>query len=305
MVLAVAASRPLRGRAPAKINLGLEVIGRRPDGYHELRSVFLRLALADDLLVRRLARRPTEDPGVDTLAVVGTRPTDDPTTDLVLRAATLLRSQARRALPPLAFELVKRVPVAAGLGGGSSDAATALRLAARAWGLSPTHQARLEMAADLGSDVPFFAAGLRVAWVEGRGERLTRLEPAGRLGVLLVRPAVHLSTREVFAAYDRLPRSTARDGRATLLSLVIGERLDPTDLAVALRDRNDLWAAALAVWPDLGELRAALEAQLGRPVLMTGSGPTLVALYPSSEEARQAARALDLDDAAVLVTRSA
>jgi 4-diphosphocytidyl-2-C-methyl-D-erythritol kinase len=301
----MAANRPLRGRAPAKINLGLEVIGRRPDGYHELRSVFLRLALADDLLVRAVGRPPTDDPGADTLLVAGPRPTDDPAEDLILRAAVLLRSQAQRALPPLAFELVKRVPVAGGLGGGSSDAAAALRLAARAWALSLTRQARLEMAARLGSDVPFFAAGWRAAWVEGRGERLTRLETAGRLGVLLVRPDVRLSTREVFAAYDRLPRPTGRDRRAPLPSLVSGERPDPAALAAGLRDRNDLWAAALAVWPDLGQLRAALEARLGRPILMTGSGPTLVALYPSSEEARQAARALDLSDAAVVVTRSA
>lgn len=307
-------SERLRGLARAKINLGLAVLGRRPDGYHDLASVFVRLALADALSVAFAGGPPTTDPAADLLEVVGRRPTEDPGQDLVLRAAALLRTEAGRPLPPLAFRLVKRIPVAAGLGGGSADAAAALALAGRAWGLVLGRAQRLELAARLGSDVPFFAAGLPAAWVEGRGERIESVPPPGDLGVLLVSPKAGLDTAAVFAAFDRLAAAEARSqpprdavperagrasGEAGAWSSTVG------DLAAAMRDGNDLWPAAADLCPGLVELRERLERSLERPVLLSGSGPTLVALYPSGTAAAAAVRRVDAPDANVIATQAA
>src|SRR6185437_1413893 len=172
---------PVLRLAPAKLNLTLAVLGRNRDGFHDLHSVMVALDLAD---VLTLARAPA---GTDTLHVEGHDP--GPATDnLVMRAI----AETRRAVgggwvdlggpagpaagqaPALAVRLEKRIPVAAGLGGGSSDAAAAVDGALEAWGAEIDPRTRLEIAARLGSDVPFFLIG-RPALVEGRGERCTPL----------------------------------------------------------------------------------------------------------------------------------
>jgi len=313
--------------APAKINLTLEVIGRRPDGFHELASVFAPLALSDELWVRPPApgrgaavpRRGPAPPVEDGLTISGAA--DTPVEgNLVLRAAGLLRAETGRPLAPLALHLRKTIPAAAGLGGGSSDALAALDLAAAAWGLRLGARRRRELAATLGSDVPFFALG---GWavVSGRGERLRRLPaPAGgRLGVLLVVPAERLSTRDVFAAFDaageaevggagesRALREGAavgiasrpaasppgsRRGATRRLAALLRRGAGTSELA-DLQPANDLVPAALALLPGLDRLRRHLGDLLGRPVHLTGSGPTLVVLYPSPGDARSAAAAV-------------
>ena len=327
--------------APAKINLALEVIGRRADGFHELRSVFAPLVLADDLRVwvrnggpararrgsagagdpPRLAAVPSASAvaGVSASGVAGgpgsdhdgsreihdrlvvTGALDVPAVDnLVLRAALLLRAGAGRPLPPLAFRLRKRIPAAAGLGGGSSDALAALDLAATAWRLGLSRRRRLDLAAALGSDVPFFALG-GWALVSGRGERLVHLPPprGGPLGVLLVVPAARLSTRDVFAAFDAPtgprpdgacePEAVARPGASGRLAALLrrgGSAAEVSDAPPA----NDLLDAAAALLPGLDRLRRQLCDMLGRPVHLSGSGPTLFVLYASPRDARRAAR---------------
>jgi 4-diphosphocytidyl-2-C-methyl-D-erythritol kinase len=289
------------GLAPAKVNLALGVVGRRADGYHELISVFARLALAD-----RLSVEIGGDPGtVDRLDVGGTAGHVATDLDLVLRAAAALRAHAGRPLPALRFTLEKRIPVAAGLGGGSSDAATALELAAAAWGLAPSLEERLDLAARLGSDVPFFAVGAAAALVEGRGERIRPLPPpGGDPAVLLVTADARLSTAVVFRAFAAAAEggagpvgtgsssaaATARDLAAALEAGLDAEAF--AGWAPRLRDANDLWPAAAGLLPELAELRGTLEGRLGRPVLLSGSGPTLVALYPSQGEADAGRRRL-------------
>jgi 4-diphosphocytidyl-2-C-methyl-D-erythritol kinase len=165
---------PVVRLAPAKLNLTLAVLGMRPDGYHDLHSVMVPLDLADRLSVSILPPG-----GSDSLHVDGFDP--GPVADnLVLRAFAAARRHARtawgRAEPPpaLAARLEKRIPVAAGLAGGSSDAAAAVDAALEAWGVELDPEARHRLAMELGSDVPFFLAG-GPALVEGRGERLTPL----------------------------------------------------------------------------------------------------------------------------------
>jgi 4-diphosphocytidyl-2-C-methyl-D-erythritol kinase len=280
--------------APAKLNLSLAVVARRADGYHELHSVFVPLALAD-----RLSLAPSRVAGgADSLHVAGRDP--GPIEDnLVLRAIAAARDAVgagpgRPPTPALAARLEKRIPVAAGLGGGSSDAAAALDGALEAWGAELDPERRLGLAAALGSDVPFFLDG-RPALVEGRGERVTPLTGIhGHPGVLLVTPALPMPTADVFAVFDGI-RSSG-DGSIRMSSAHIAQELgngmSSTDLmarAGVLAAANDLLPAALLVAPGLVAFRRALTRTLARPVGMSGSGPTLWTLYPSMADAAAAA----------------
>jgi 4-diphosphocytidyl-2-C-methyl-D-erythritol kinase len=286
---------PVVRLAPAKLNLTLAVVGRRPDGYHALHSVMVPLDLSDRLSLAVAAG------GDDTLRVEGFHP--GPTeANLVIRAVAAVRgavAATRVPTPPLAARLDKRIPVAAGLGGGSSDAAAALDGSLEAWGASDVldTERRSALAAGLGSDVPFFLAG-GPALVEGRGERVTRLRGivGSPPGVLLVTPPFTVATPDVFAAFAAGGPAAAPAPGATRISSVhlAGELLAglPPGALVAragvLASANDLAAAAAVVEPGLVPFRRALLRLLGRPVGLSGSGPTLWALYPSVADAEVA-----------------
>jgi 4-diphosphocytidyl-2-C-methyl-D-erythritol kinase len=225
-----------------------------------------------------------------------------PTADnLVLKAIAATRaavgggwSGGPGPAPALAARLDKRIPVAAGLGGGSSDAASAIDGALEAWAAELDPETRLRVAAGVGSDVPFFLAG-GVALVEGRGESVAPLDGLhGTPGVLLVTPAVTVSTRDVFEAFDAI--RTHGDGAVRLTSMHLAEelraKLSTADLvarAGAMTVANDLLSAAALVVPSLVPFRRSISRLLGRPVGLSGSGPTLWALYASEAEAAEAA----------------
>jgi 4-diphosphocytidyl-2-C-methyl-D-erythritol kinase len=278
-------------RPMAKVNLTLEVVGRRPDGFHELRSVFLRIALTDSLSV-------TATGSADTLTIQGLPcPTQG---NLVLEAIASLRRRVDVELPGLAAELDKQIPLGAGLGGGSSDAAAALELAAAAWGVGLAPDVRAELALDLGSDVPFFAAGAPAALVKGRGEHVQALPAVrGDVGILLALSGSELSTARVFQRYDELVTDRATDGptdrptdqmAAAFRAGVTGPEL--AQLAEKYADANDLWPSASSLDPELVERRGALERATQRRWLLSGSGPSLFAIYPSLAQATDAGRAL-------------
>ncbi len=291
---------PVVRLAPAKLNLTLAVLGTRPDGYHELHSIMVPLDLADRLSLSVLP------PGSgDTIHVTGFDP--GPAADnLVLRAIAAARAAARvewgraEPPPPLAVRLEKHIPVAAGLAGGSSDAAAAVDAALEAWDVELDPDARHRLAGELGSDVPFFLVG-GPALAEGRGERLAPLPwlrdaaPAGdRPGLLLVTPSCGISTPAAFAAWDAGARVAG--GAARLASAHLAEELrrglrlaDLMARASVLAAANDLAPAAIAVEPALVPFKRALLRRLGRPVGVSGSGPTHWALYPSHAEAAEAA----------------
>jgi len=291
---------PVIRLAPAKVNLTLAVLGRRRDGYHDLHSVMVPLGLADRLAVSR------STPGAgDSLHVDGFDP--GPTAEnLVLRAIAAGRRVAQPAsgrvepLAPLAIRLDKRIPIAAGLAGGSSDAAAAIDAALEAWGVDVDPGTRVGLAAGLGSDVPFFLAG-GPALVEGRGERLTPLpwlrdasDAEDRPGLLLVTPAVGLATPASFELWDA--GMTSPGGAARLVSAHLADELrsglglaDLMARASVLAAANDLAPAAAALEPGLVPFKRALLRLLARPVGLSGSGPTHWALYPSLDEAAVAA----------------
>ncbi|HEX5827973.1 MAG TPA: hypothetical protein VFY23_10655 [Candidatus Limnocylindrales bacterium] len=289
--------------APAKVNLTLAVLGTRPDGFHDLHSVFVPVDLVDRLSVS------VAPPGAaDSLHVTGLDP--GPVADnLVLRAIAAARRAARPAWgrpeppPALAARLEKRIPVAAGLAGGSSDAAAAADAALEAWGVDLDPDTRHGLLAALGSDVPFFAVG-GPALVEGRGERLAPLPwlrdvepPFDRPGLLLVTPALGIATPAAFRAWDDGARAIG--GAARLASSHLADELrtglraaDLLARASVLASANDLAPAAAVVEPALVPFKRALLRLLGRPVGVSGSGPTHWALYPSLAEAELASEGL-------------
>lgn len=288
---------PIVRLAPAKLNLTLAVVGRRDDGFHDLHSVFVPLALHDVLTVA-----PAGTAGSDTLHVTG-KDAGPVEANLVLRAISAVRAAigegpGRPATPPLAARLEKRIPVAAGLGGGSSDAAAAIDAALEAWGAADAldPERRLAVAASVGSDAPFFLAG-RPALIEGRGERVSPLTGIhGHPGILLVTPAVAVRTPDVFAVFDGSHLGSSGDGSVRMtsahLAQELGNGLSATDLvarAGVLASANDLLASAVLIAPGLVQVRRALTRLLARPIGLSGSGPTLWTLYPSLGEAQEAA----------------
>ncbi len=293
----------LRSSARAKVNLALAVTGVRADGYHVLRSVFLRLELADTL---SLADSLTPD-GPDQLLIDGDA--DCPVADnLVLRAIVAFRSAAGGSpVPGVVVRLRKRIPMATGLAGGSTDAAATLCLLAARFPDSAAGVDLRALAAGIGADVPFFVDGAGAAVVTGVGETIDPLPPpVAPVGVLLCAPA---STPRVFRAWDELPgdaRSSGDAGRAVDdLAHLLRSGADPVTLAdhaAHLRAANDLWLPAAAVTLGLTALRDDLERRLQRPVLLTGSGSTLFALYPSAQAAVDVGRQL-LTETSFAMTR--
>ena len=290
---------PVVRLAPAKVNLTLAIVGQRPDGFHAIHSVMAPLGLADRLSLAAAAG--TTDTlfvaaGNGELAALG--PSAD---NLVLRAIGAARAAVGGAgpTPALAARLEKRIPVAAGLAGGSSDAAAALDGALEAWGLGGdavlSSDERRRIAARLGSDVPFFLPG-GLAIVEGRGERVTALPDAIRgdpPGLLLVVPRVALPTPAVFAAY--VASGAAINGATRLTSEHLAGELQRGLTARTLHDRagilaaaNDLLGASAAIEPGIVPFRRALARATGRPIGLSGSGPSLWVLYPSLADAQAA-----------------
>lgn len=279
--------------APAKLNLCLYLGPRREDGLHELCSLFEPLALAD------LITLPTLTPpgvgqsrmgeGVERDEVVCPGVGGE---NLAARALAALR-ECGWAHPPLRVEIEKRIPVAAGLGGGSADAAAVLRLAAG-------EVAELEeIALGLGADVPSQLTPA-FALVGGAGERVERLPNPTPHAVVLLPGGGGLSTAEVFAEADRLGLGRPADRLdeiAARLREVAGAGASPLSYPELLV--NDLEPAALSLRPEIDEALEALRAAGAPHALLTGSGPTAFGLFGDIAAAREAAAALDRDDAIV------
>ncbi|MDQ6858004.1 MAG: 4-(cytidine 5'-diphospho)-2-C-methyl-D-erythritol kinase [Chloroflexota bacterium] len=269
-------SRARRLLAPAKVNLTLEVVGPRADGYHELRSIFATIDLADRVRVAASNRFDI---------AVRPDPLAPPGEELTARAARALA--AATGHPATAHIRVdKRIPLSAGLGGGSSDAGTALRGLATIWRTDSEVQT---VGAGVGSDVPFFAAGVRFALVEGRGERVRELSaPANPIWIVLVRVAARVATRDVF---DALRRDEWSHGRATadLARAFDSGSVDPDTIRSQMR--NDLLGAATRVCRDIGEARL-IAGSKGVTLSLSGSGPALFCIADSRADALRLARIL-------------
>ncbi len=281
-------------RAPAKINLGLRVIGVRNDGYHTLDSIFLPLALADEVEVEL---RPVGEGVAFTL--LGQAGPDVPTgpENLAVRAARVFLEAAGDARG-VSVRLTKAVPSAAGLGGGSSDAGAVLRALAT---LLPDRISQTDLAAlalGLGADVPFFLDP-RPARVSGIGERIQPLADVPALPILLARRGPGLSTAAVFRAYDAAPERTASltpGGQDPTLrplwALLEAGGLDRAGPQLGGLVNNELEPAATALQPAVAEVRREIENSGALVTAMSGSGPTLFGVFEDEARAAVAARTL-------------
>lgn len=281
--------------APAKVNLGLRVVGRRPDGYHLLESCFAPLDLADRLWIDVAPAAETSVALTVEGAADGVPATDD---NLVARAARAFLAAAGRTAR-VAIRLEKRVPVGAGLGGGSSDAATVLRALDAMFANAIARTRLAEIALTLGADVPFFLEA-RPAWVTGIGEHIEPVAPFPALDLLLVTPHPPLATAEVFRAHDaaltpgshgrRMPPLRGTPGRILVAALAsrevghAGVAAGSSGPGLAELLSNDLEPVAVRLHPGIPRVRRELERLGARVVAMSGSGPTMFGLFDSSQE---------------------
>ena len=273
-------------KAPAKINLTLRVLGRRADGYHELESLVAFAGVGDAL---------TFAPGgALTLAVSGptAQAAGDNADNLVLKAARALAGRIA-GLTLGGFALSKRLPVAAGLGGGSADAAAALRLLARANGVALDDPRLMQAAQATGSDVPV-CLDPKPRLMRGVGDVLSAPPDLPRLFAVLVNPGVAVSTIDVFAGLN-LASGPASGGASSPAPLVLeGWGGEPTAFVAALaKERNDLEAPAIELEPAIANVLAVLQALPDcRLARMSGSGATCFGLFPTNAAAAAAARTL-------------
>ncbi|HEV7728337.1 MAG TPA: 4-(cytidine 5'-diphospho)-2-C-methyl-D-erythritol kinase [Modestobacter sp.] len=266
-------------RAPAKVNVHLAVGPLRPDGFHELRTVYFAVSLFDTVTVRAGEGLAVSVTGVDADVV----PTDRG--NLVWRAADLLAEHAG-VRADATIEIAKSIPAAAGLAGGSADAAAALVALDALWGTRAARSDLDLLAAQLGSDVPFSLLG-GVALGAGRGERLSPVLARTRWDWVLGIAGEGLSTPAVYGELDRLRATGTLPGDSGLASAdpVIAALRSGPPSALAGALANDLQAAALALRPELGRaLRAATDAG-ALAALVSGSGPTVAALAQDEQRA--------------------
>jgi len=279
-------------RCPAKVNLHLEALGRRSDGYHELRTIFAAVGAWDELSFE------TAPVGVLELAVEPPGAVSNGEDNLVVKAARTL-AEHLGVTPSARMTLRKGIPVAGGLGGGSSDAAAALAGLARLWGAREAPDELEPLAAGLGADVPFFLMG-GVAWGVGRGSEVTPLPDLPPWWLVLVPGPEAIPTAEVYRARE----ASVLDGDAG--SEIYRWVIEGGELPVG-SCRNDLQSTVVKRWPEVG--RRLERVHTTRPLLamLSGSGGTVFGLYREEARARQAAGELGAFRPAVvpLLTRQA
>jgi len=271
----------LSAESPAKINLTLRVLDKRTDGYHEIESLIARVDLCDTVTVSGPAeaiRVTCDEPSI---------PTDE--SNLAYRAAEVILAAAKGG--GLEVDLRKRIPTGAGLGGGSSNAATVLRLANDLLGLGHSAEKLAELGSGLGADVPLFLHGSPCI-VRGVGEQIEALPRPITGWATIVMPPVHCDTHEVYEAWSRCERVEKRPTAARLSTLY----RTAGDLMPRLY--NDLEPAAMLIQPDLARIHEDLSKLAGAPVRMTGSGSAFFRLYDDESDARmlaeQVGRVLDV-----------
>ena len=263
--------------APAKINLDLRVLGRRNDGFHEIRTLLQTIDLTDEI------QGTVAPPDVLELHVEPDGVVSAASDNLVMRAAELLRSHTG-ITAGARLKLAKNIPIGAGLGGGSSDAAATLVLLDKLWGLHLEESVLCEIAAEIGSDVPFFLTG-GLALATGRGENIQPLPDLVDCSVVVCMPPIEVKTADVYSRLATGTRLTSRGSKANVDAFVAGigrsGRVVPPwpDLG------NDLEPVVVENWPEVGRVVTALEAMGPLYAAITGSGAAGIAVFSDPEAA--------------------
>jgi 4-diphosphocytidyl-2-C-methyl-D-erythritol kinase len=271
-------------KAHAKINWFLRVTGKRADGFHEIESLFQRVSLRDELTFEEASSL-----SVVTEAAI---PSDD---NLVIKAALKLRETAG-VTKGARLGLIKNIPIAAGLGGGSSDAAVTLTGLNNLWELGFPDERLGEMAAELGSDVPFFLGGPS-ALATGRGEKLSLVDSGKSVALLLLNPGIGVSAGWAYSNLQGFSEEDSGYADSFLQNLVSGDWAALREMAV-----NDLEAPVVKKHPVVGELKAALIETGALYAAMSGSGPTVFGIFPDTEAAKRASETIKSPWSAVAET---
>jgi 4-diphosphocytidyl-2-C-methyl-D-erythritol kinase len=265
-------------RAPAKVNLRLDILGKRPDGYHEVKTWIYPISLADELHIERV-----KTPQITISSASPGLPLGEE--NLAYRAAALFIKE-KGLSGGVRIEIIKHIPLAAGLGGGSSDAAAVLKAVNILWGKKIPAEGLMEMAARIGADCPFFIVG-KAAVMGGRGERVLAILPQLKAWLVLINPGIPLSTKQV---YEQGKWGLTKQGEDTKISMP-PQQLEKMGKFL----RNDLEGPAMELLPVIGTVKGRMQEAGASGVSMTGSGPTVFGLFGTEAEARQAARDLKME----------
>ncbi len=282
--------KELHLNAYAKINLTLDVLGDRPDGYHDIETVLHTVELHDSITLRE------SDSGITIRCASPDVPAD--TQNIVYRAAQYLRETFR--IPKgVEVELTKCIPIASGLGGGSSDAAVTLLGLAQMWKLRLSDGQLLDLAAHIGSDVPFFLVG-GAALAVGRGERIRPLRPLPTTWVVLARPPIQISTEWAYRVLDHAAARRHPDTDAVVRAIEAEDARQVGRLVC-----NVFEDVVGSHYPEVAALRQRMLAHNPLGVSLSGTGPVVFALAANEAEARQLGAALsEHDSLEVFVTRT-
>ena len=273
----------LRLFAPAKINLFLHVLGRRDDGYHDLVTWMQKIDLYDTVDLKLL-----EEPGIQLICDDQSLPVN--TDNLAVRAGEIFLNKSKRLKGKgLKIDLQKKIPIAAGLGGGSSDAGTVLRGLNELSGCEFTGEALIDMARSLGADVPFFAIGDSAVVAGGIGDEMYGVESLPDYTFVLVNPDFFVSTKWVF---ENLSLTSEKNNSKVF-------RFQKRNAALLSLDdmHNDLEAVTAVAHPEIDKMKESLLAQGAAKVLMSGSGPTVFGVFPDNRESISS----DFQDIAVVL----
>ena len=271
--------------APAKINLDLRVLGRRSDGYHEVQTLLQTIDLTDEI------RATVAPPDVLELQVKPAGVVSSGSDNLMVRAAEALRRRTG-AKAGARLELAKKIPIGAGLGGGSSDAAAALVLLDVLWGLHLEPSELRELAAEIGSDVPFFLTG-GLAFATGRGEIIRPLPDLVDCGVVVCTPPIEVATADVYDRFASGPRLTSRGPKANVDAFAAGSDKAGTIVPPWQELGNDLEPVVVENWPEVGRAVTALKAMGPLCAAVTGSGAAAFAVFSDLEAAGDGPDGLD------------
>lgn len=256
-------------QSPAKVNLHLRILGLRKDGYHELETLFHRISLCDTLTLSKRGADFSFSSNADLPPLEG---------NLLFKAYEALRGQLP-GLKGVHARLIKRIPIGAGLGGGSGNAAVFLRGMKKLYGLKISDAALMKIGARVGADVPFFMTGKTQAAAGGIGEKMRILPARRKLWFLLIPSAHSLSTPLVYKTYDTLKRPRFSEARAKKeIRQIAGFWNTRKEREAAAIQKNDLEQAAFSLRPDIKKTLSVLKTKTAAFVMMSGSGPTVFAV---------------------------
>ncbi len=262
--------------APAKVNLFLKVLGKRKDGYHDIRTIFEKISLSDKITISKAPR------GIKVLSdkIITRNPKDN----IAYKAAELIIREFG-INSGVSIYIKKHIPMAAGLGGGSSDAASVVIGMDRLFNLHITKNRMIDLAAKLGADVPFFVLGTAFAIGKGVGDRLKPLNIDKKLWHLLIFPGFGSATKGIYEAFDRSKSLTGFTGDVKIYPLF---KSSTGFGAIEAMLYNDLQCAAISEKKVLGSIIKRLTASLGKKIVLSGSGSSVFCLYRTKKEAVRA-----------------